>query len=43
MSKPPVLSVAKLAPTAQPDDTVYLALNAAMAHVFDGVSGARLG
>jgi len=26
-----------------PDDTVYLALDAAKAHVFDGASGARLG
>ncbi len=29
--------------TAQPDDTVHLALDAAMAHVFDAASGARLG
>ena len=29
--------------SAQPDDTVYLALDPAMAHVFDGASGARLG
>ena len=28
---------------ARPDDTVHLALDAAMAHVFDGASGARLG
>ena len=29
--------------TAQPDDTVYLTLDAAKAHVFDVASGARLG
>ena len=29
--------------SAQPEDTVYLALDPAMAHVFDGASGARLG
>ena len=28
---------------AQPDDTVYLSLDAAQAHVFDGASGQRLG
>jgi multiple sugar transport system ATP-binding protein len=28
---------------AQPDDTVYLTLDAAQAHVFDGASGLRLG
>jgi multiple sugar transport system ATP-binding protein len=28
--------------TAQPDDTVYLALDAAKAHVFDGANGQRL-
>lgn len=28
---------------AQPDDTVYLTLDAAKAHVFDGASGVRLG
>ena len=28
---------------AQPDDTVHLAIDPAVAHVFDGASGARLG